>query len=313
MKRQIWLVGLAIVVSVSCIQLGGATDSRQLGFNPTALVSAPASPNGPTWLPAAQAETPAGAAPAAPTATPPAAYPVDALPGSATSLPPSPSPTPIPTSISVSPRPGVANPTSSPTASPGATPGASPTASPGATPTISPLVPGGVLPPVPTFPTAVPAAPPLPIKGEYKDPEGRFRIGILEGYRQSQLAGSVLIEAMDGSLAYAPIGVPAAIGLNNPLVTPQVTEDLLSQAAKTTFQQGESFQVTGQQSIPGGLKVDWTGKLTIAGKTQPLTGVILAKPTNGGVLLLLIAATESGAKNLPGAVTALLDSFQALS
>jgi hypothetical protein len=301
MKRRIWLVGLAVVAYVSCIQLGG--NLFRSGLDPQS--SGPMADGRSqtigilaAGIPAAQAQTPAGSAPSSPPASPPAAYPVDALPGSATSLPPSPTPVPVPTSITVSPRPSP---------SPGASPGASP--SPGAIPTTAPIGPGGVLPAVPTFPSPVLAAPPLPIKGEYKDPDGRFRIGILENYTQSTLAGSVLIEARDGSLAYTPIGVPSALGTNNPLVT----EDLLGQLAKTTFGRGENFQATGQQSIPGGLKVDWTGNLTIAGKTQPMTGVILAKQTNSGVLLLLIAATESGTPNLPGAVTALLDSFQSLT
>jgi hypothetical protein len=227
-------------------------------------------------------------APAVPTAIPTTeAVPVPALPGSATTYQqPSPSPSPsIP----------VVNPTASPTPNPTASPA----------PGLPSGLPSGL--PAPTFPIApppLPAADPLPTAGEFNDPRGRFRVAILQDYRVSPIGDAVLIENKTGSLAYTAMTQPSS-GF--------MTPENLVELAKATFQRGEAFQAGSMRSIPGGIQLDWSGSLTIGGVASPVNGVIIAKPTGTQVLLLLIAATESGAEKVPNAAAALIDSFQALS
>ncbi len=220
------------------------------------------------------------------------AVPVPALPGSATEYkPPSPSPSP---SLLI-------NPIASPSAAPGVLPTASPTASP-----IAPL-PGGVptqtLPLVPAV-APLPTADPLPTAGEFVDPRGRFRVAILQDYRVSAIGDAVLIEKPTGSLAYTALAQPATAGFLAP--------DTIAEMAKNVFQRGENFQAGSLQAIPGGVQLDWSGNLTIGGSTQPVNGVIIAKPTGSQVLMLLIAATEAGAEKVPNAAAALIDSLQAM-
>jgi hypothetical protein len=234
-----------------------------------------------------------------PEPAPPSAVEVAPLPGSATSIPPSPVATP---SVPFTPKPG-ASPTNTPTNSPTANPTANPTNSP--TP---PVVNGTPVPiAIPTPPPLVPltpSAPPLPTSGEYQDSGGQFRVATLKGYTVTPIAGSMMAEAPDGSLAYTVISQP----LNN---TNSFNDDYLVEVARSAFGRGEAFQMGLKQPVPGGLKMDWTGSLTIGGRTQPMNGVILIK--TGGVnraLLLLIAATEAGADQVPGAVSALSDGLQ---
>jgi hypothetical protein len=220
---------------------------------------------------------------------PPAAVEVAPLPGSATTLPPSPTPTASPT-VSITPRPGVSP---SPTVSP-----ASPT----------PPVPGLPVPlaipsPPPLVPQ-VPAAPPLPTAGEYKDGALQFRVATLKGFAITPMAGTFMAEDADGSLAYTVLSQQLS-------GTAAFNDDYLVELARSAFGRGEGFQMGLRQPIPGGLKLDWTGSLTIGGQTQPMSGVILVK--TGGLnraLLLLIAATEAGTEKVPGALSALSDSLQ---
>jgi hypothetical protein len=224
------------------------------------------------------------------------ATPISPIPGSATEYkPPTPSPSPTPTTLTISPT---ASPTPNPTASPTANPTASPT--PGLLP---PPVAAPNIPQIPTAPT-MPAAPPLPTAGEYQDPSGRFRVAILQGFTMTPIAGTALMEAKDGSLAYTTLAQPAPASF--------MTPDMLAEIAKTTFQKGEGFQIGSQQPIPGGLRLDWNGELTIGGQTQPVNGIIVAKPAGTQVLLLLITATEKGAEKVPNAAAALIDSLQAM-
>jgi hypothetical protein len=226
----------------------------------------------------------------APAPAPPAAVEVAPLPGSATTLPPSPTPTASP-AVSITPRPGV-----SPT----------PTVSPIASPT--PPVPGVLVPiaipsPPPLVPLA-PAAPPLPTAGEYKDGAGEFRVATLKGFAITPMAGTFMAESADGSLAYTVLSQQLS-------GTAAFNDDYLVELAKAAFGRGEGFAMGPRQPIPGGLKLDWTGSLTIGGQTQPMNGVILVK--TGGLnraLLLLIAATEAGTNKVPGALSALSDSLQ---
>jgi hypothetical protein len=216
---------------------------------------------------------------------------VPALPGSATEYkPPTPSPSP---SIPI-------NPTAAPTASPTVSPTTLPTLP------IAPL-PGGI--PTQTLPLVPPVAPrpvadPLPTAGEFVDPRGHFRVAILQDYRVSPIGDAVLIESPKGSLAYTALAQPATAGF--------LTPDTLAEMAKNAFQRGEGFQTGSTQAIPGGIQLDWSGNLTIGGNTQPVNGIIIAKPTGTQVLMLLIAATESGAEKVPNAAAALIDSLQAM-
>jgi hypothetical protein len=145
----------------------------------------------------------------------------------------------------------------------------------------------------------------------YQDAANRFKVGILKGYNLSPLAGSVLIEAPDGSLSYTVVPQPQALA--KVALDPQSVSDSLTQVAQTLFQRGEGFKPGFAQSFaPSGIQIEWTGSLTIAGKTQPISGVILARPAGQDALLLLLAATETGKAQLPNAIVALANSFEVL-
>ncbi len=200
---------------------------------------------------------------------------------------------------------------------PTATPKVRPTASASPTPSATivpaiPTVPLAPISPVPVVPI-VPAslAPPSPVSGDYKDPNGRFKIAILKDYAVSPLAGSALIESSDGNLAYTVlVRSQGELALQNDNAT--FVNDALAKIAQTAFQQGEGFQVGQWQAIPSGIKLDWTGSLTIAGKSQPVSGVILVRQLPKDVAMILIVATETGTGQVPGAVSALVDSLQPL-
>ena len=196
----------------------------------------------------------------------------------------------------------------SPTTSPTTSPTVDPTAS-SPTPSPTPTLPPASIAPPPPLP--LPAVTPLPLSGVYQDAENRFKVGILKGYSLSPLAGSVLVEAPDGSLSYTVVLQPQA--LVNATLDSFRTSDSLTQSAQTFFQRGEGFKPGFAQSIaPSGIQIEWTGTLTIAGKTQPIGGVILARAAGQDALLLLIAATETGKAQLPNAIVALANSFEVL-
>jgi hypothetical protein len=189
-----------------------------------------------------------------------------------------------------------------PTASPSPSPRTSPVASPGASPAPIPIAPAPA--PLPAAPTAEPLA----TSGDYKDPNGRFIVSILKGYKVSPLAGTVLIESPDGNLAYSVLAQPQSqLGVAGALLP----NEALVTAAQNAFRQGEGFQTGEVRSISGGVQIDWTGNLTIAGATQPVGGVILARQTNNSVLLVLIAATNEGGGRVLGAATTIANSLRA--
>jgi hypothetical protein len=215
------------------------------------------------------------------------------------------------------------------TTAPSPSPSATPTDDPNAPLTGSPIdpIPGSrTEPPTPSpsltpkaTPTPIPTVMPsviipnnaeaLPIAGEHVDKVGRFRIGLLKGYRVTNLGDSVLMESPDGRLAYTVLAQTAGqLGL----LSGSVTVENLAQIARNALQRGEAFQAETPQSIMNGIQMNWSGQLTIGGKAQPVNGIILAKPGNNSVLLLTIAATEAGAADLPGAIAALGDSLQGL-
>ena len=192
---------------------------------------------------------------------------------------------------------------------------------------IDPIPGSRTAPPIPTPsvtpPSALPApvpslmpsliipntAQPLPIAGKHTDSAKRFEIGLLQGYQVTPLGDSVLIESPDGRLAYTVLAQTAGqLGL----LSGSVTLDNLAQIARNALQRGEGFQSEAPQSIVNGIQMNWTGQLTIGGRTQPVNGIIMAKPGNNSVLLLTIAATEVGAADLPGAIAALGESLQGL-
>jgi hypothetical protein len=150
---------------------------------------------------------------------------------------------------------------------------------------------------------------PLPLKGEYSDPNKRFKVGLLEGYKTTPLAGSVLVESKGGNLAYTVLALPQSqLGT----ATGVLPNDALVQVARNAFKQGEGFETGEVRAVPGGVQIDWIGNLTIAGKTQPVGGVIIARQVRDSVLLLLIAATEAGGNQVIPAATALVDTLQPL-
>lgn len=200
---------------------------------------------------------------------------------------------------------------------PSATPAPAPSPPAGASPPSPPTVP---LPtptglPTPALPPALPpatTAQPLPLTANpYTDPAGLFRVGVLQGYTANPLAGAVLVEAPDGSLAYTvvPQTQPnAASGLPSGFNT-----EALTQAAIAVFQRGEGFQAgAAQPEAGGGIVLDWTGSLTISGRTQPVSGKVLVRPTPRAILLLLIAATEAGKDRVSGALASLANTLQPL-
>jgi hypothetical protein len=135
----------------------------------------------------------------------------------------------------------------------------------------------------------------------------------LKNYKVTPLSGSVLIEAPNGAIAYTV--VPQSQPLGNPigLIAGYDNSEGLAKIATTVFQRGEGFQpAPARLEAGGGAVMDWTGALTIGGTTQPVRGVILIRPTSQYLLLLLIAATQSGEAEVPSALSALASSLEPL-
>ena len=282
MKRHHWLLlGLLLTLAFSQLtpftlaRTASARFGRSLPHPAPIVAQAPASP----------------IIPVSPTSTPvPTLAPTPIAP----SLPTTPSTPAFPTFPPATPLPGTSSPA----------------------PTIPPLSPPGNLP-VPTFPSTAPpasTAPPLPLApASYTDPAGRYKVGILEGYTASPLAGSVLVESPDGSLAYAV--VTQSQPTDNPigLVPTFLNVDALAQVATTVFQRGENFQPgAARAEAGGGAVMDWTGTLTIAGKSQPVGGSILIRPSPRSIVLLLISATANSNGQVPNALAALAPTLQPL-
>ncbi|HZG37354.1 MAG TPA: hypothetical protein VEZ50_01620 [Nodosilinea sp.] len=143
-------------------------------------------------------------------------------------------------------------------------------------------------------------APALPmVSGSFEDPQGRFQIGILDGYSISSVGGSPLFQAADGSLAYtvAVASLPTASSPNAAMVA----------AAQSTFGRGEGFVAGDVQPISGGgVRINWAGRLSQgAAPPQPITGKIFARQREAQVFLLLVAATSAGEAQVSDAINAL--------
>ncbi|NJL44658.1 MAG: hypothetical protein HC922_00710 [Leptolyngbyaceae cyanobacterium SM2_3_12] len=152
-------------------------------------------------------------------------------------------------------------------------------------------------------------APALPmVSGSFADPQGRFQIGILDGYKVSQAGAAPLFQAPDGGLAYTVVIAPLSPEPPGTEIGAEpVTENTLVAVAQKAFGQGEGFLTSGLQPIPGGgIQIDWTGRLTQgATPAQPITGKIFARQRGREVFLLLVAATDAGATQLADAITTL--------
>lgn len=214
--------------------------------------------------------------------------------------------TPSPTASSPSTSaPTTASPTVAPTATASPTISPAPGTTPANLPQISLPGTGVVAPPAAT-------AEPLPLGSDYQDPGGKFRVGVLRDYQVTPIAGAVLIESPDGSLAYTvvaqsqPTGVPIGFASG-------VDSELLGKIATTVFQRGEGFRPgLPRPEAGGGVVIDWTGTLTLAGQPQPIGGMVLVRPQAQTILLLLVAATESASSQVPAAIAALDKTLQPL-
>ncbi|MDJ1182271.1 hypothetical protein [Roseofilum casamattae] len=197
--------------------------------------------------------------------------------------------------------PGAETPVPTPEASPEPLP-RPPAPTPDATP--SPLPPPEVPSPEPIPEVEEPTAPPLPVGGTYEDPNGFYQVAILEGYKVSSTSRSPLFESPDGDLAYTVLRLPR-------ITKQRLTDGILAQIAIEELTQGEGFVATEYSPVAEGtVQVPWTGTLTQGRSGQPMSGVILSSQPEQDVFLVLIAATETGAEQVPNVVSTLLDGLE---
>ena len=152
--------------------------------------------------------------------------------------------------------------------------------------------------------TTVEAAPSL--SGLYKDPQGTFQIGILDGATTTTAGGPPLFTLPDGSLAYSVVQLP----LDSEAPLPDVT---LVALANQALNNGEGFQTQTFTSVPQGLQIDWTGRLSQGSRPpQPVSGSILANQQGAQVYLLVVAALETATAQVPQTLVALAESLEFL-
>lgn len=149
--------------------------------------------------------------------------------------------------------------------------------------------------PPPELATALPM-----ISGTFEDPQGRFKIGLFDGYRVSTAGTTPLFQAPDGSLAYTVALAPLSSSAT-------ASDAELLRTAQTIFGQGEAFTPGDVQAIPGGgVRINWTGSLRQGGALpQPISGKIFARQRDRDVYLLLVAATAAAEDQLSDAITTL--------
>jgi hypothetical protein len=159
----------------------------------------------------------------------------------------------------------------------------------------------------PNLPAATLSAPTLPLsEAPYKDPQGRFEVGILQNYKVSQIADAPLIESPDGNLAYTVV-------VQGKITNESFTNEALAQMASNQFQRGEGFQPNQLKILsPGEILIPWTGSVTIGRNKQPITGEILVRQNQEQIIMLLVSATEDAKDNIPSAIGTLSDSLKFL-
>ena len=151
-------------------------------------------------------------------------------------------------------------------------------------------------PPPPTLAPALPM-----VSGQYQDPQGRFQVGIFDGYQVSTVADAPLLQAPDGSLAYTVAVSPL------PPDRAALSEAELVAIAEQTFRHGEGFLLGPPQPIAGnGVQISWTGRLTQGNAPpQPIAGQIYARQRGESIFLLLVAATDAAQAQVSDAIAAL--------
>ncbi|NER78613.1 MAG: hypothetical protein F6K42_03365 [Leptolyngbya sp. SIO1D8] len=145
----------------------------------------------------------------------------------------------------------------------------------------------------------------LIVSGLYEDPQGKFQIGILDGYAVSTAAGSPLFQLGDGSLAYSVIRVP--LDSESPLA-----EIGLVEIAQQTLGRGEGFQTQTFSTVPGGgLQIFWTGRFSrqSSAPPQPISGTLLVKQQGAEAYLLIVAAFEDAVAQVPRIITTLTNTL----
>lgn len=144
------------------------------------------------------------------------------------------------------------------------------------------------------------------LSGQYEDPQGAFQIGLLEGVITTTAGGAPLFTLPDGSLAYSVIRLP--LESDTPL-----SEVALVALARRTLDNGEGFQTQTFTSVPQGLQIAWTGRLSQGGRPpQPLSGSVLASQQGAEVYLLVVAALEPAIAQVPQTLVTLADSLEFL-
>lgn len=142
--------------------------------------------------------------------------------------------------------------------------------------------------------------------GIYEDPQGTFQIGILDGTTTTTAGGSPLFTLPDGSLAYSIVQLP----LDSETPLPDVT---LVALANQALNNGEGFQTQTFTSVPQGLQIDWSGRLSQGNRPpQPVSGSILANQRGATVYLLVVAALEEATAQVPQTVVTLAESLEFL-
>ncbi|MGL5081861.1 MAG: hypothetical protein ACRC8A_10280 [Microcoleaceae cyanobacterium] len=213
--------------------------------------------------------------------------------------PASPKSSPSPKALAAAPQ-GTATPQKSP--SPQAEKTTIPKNSPASAP-VTPPPPSPQPEPSPS-PEPIQSVEPLPLSESlYKDPQGQFQVGILQGYNIGFAGNSPLIEAPDGNLAYTVVVKPRESDR-------ELSESGLAQIAIEAFERGEgfvpgSYQVTGPQEVT----LPWSGGLNLGGKAQRITGSILTRQQGQNVLVLLVSATEQGAKDVEAVIVTLAETL----
>jgi outer membrane biosynthesis protein TonB len=140
----------------------------------------------------------------------------------------------------------------------------------------------------------------------YKDPQGRFEVGIVENYNVSAIADSPLIESPDGNMAYTVVLQPK-------ITNEQFSNEALAQIAMNQFQRGEGFQAEPLQILENGeILIPWTGTVTIGRRPQPISGSILVRQNTDKILILLVSATENASQDISSAIATLSDSLKFL-